>query len=34
LPLIDYYKEKNVLFSVSSLKPEDTIKEIEAIIND
>lgn len=34
LPLVDYYKEKNVLFSVSSLKPEDTIKEIEAIIND
>ena len=34
LPLIDYYKEKNVLFSVSSLKPEDTIIEIEAIIND
>ena len=34
LPLIDYYKEKNVLFSVSSLKPENTIKEIEAIIND
>ena len=34
LPLVDYYKEKNVLYSVSSLKPEDTIKEIEAIIND
>lgn len=34
LPLVDYYKEKNVLHSVSSLKPEETIKEIEAIIND
>lgn len=34
LPLIDYYKEKNVLYSVSSLEPESTIKEIEAIIND
>ena len=34
LPLVDYYKEKNVLYSVASLKPENTIKEIEAIIND
>lgn len=34
LPLIDYYKDKNVLYSVSSLIPENTIKEIEAIIND
>lgn len=34
LPLVDYYKNKNVLYSVSSLEPESTIKEIEAIIND
>ncbi len=33
-PLIDYYQKKGVLVSVDSLKPEDTFKEIEAIIND
>ena len=33
-PLVDYYKEKNVLSSVDSYEPEDTFKEIEAIIND
>ncbi len=33
-PLIDYYKEKNVLYSVDSLNKEDTLKKVEEIIND
>lgn len=34
LPLINYYKEKNVLVSIDSVDPEETFKEIEAVIND
>lgn len=33
-PLINYYKEKNVLYSIDSNEPSDTIKKIEEIIND
>lgn len=33
-PLVDYYKEKKVLYSVTSVDVDNTIKEIEAIIND
>ena len=33
-PLIDFYQEKGVLSSIDSYQPEDTFKEIEAIIND
>lgn len=33
-PLIEYYQNKNVLFSINSIDPDETIKEIEAIIND
>ena len=34
MPLINYYKEKDVLHSVLSIEPNETLKEIEAIIND
>lgn len=33
-PILDYYKEKGVLSSVLSYEPDETFKEIEAIIND
>lgn len=33
-PLIKYYGNKNVLYSVSSIEPMETFKEIEAILND
>jgi len=33
-PLIDYYEQKKVLYKVTSVDIENTIKEIEAIIND
>jgi len=33
-PLIKYYRDKNVLHSVLSIIPEETFKEVEAIIND
>lgn len=33
-PLIEYYRKKNVLYSVLSNEPEETFKEIEAILND
>lgn len=33
-PLLEYYKEKNKLYCVTSVDVDNTIKEIEAIIND
>lgn len=33
-PLIDYYEKENVLYRVKSIDIENTMKEIEAIIND
>ena len=33
-PLIEFYKNKNVLYSVKSVDVENTMREIEAIIND
>ena len=33
-PLLEYYKEKNKLCSIESILVSDTMKEIEAIIND
>ena len=33
-PLVDYYEEKNVLYRVKSIDIDNTMKEIEAIIND
>ena len=33
-PLLEYYKERNVLYRVTSVDVDNTIKEIEAIIND
>lgn len=33
-PILNYYQEKKVLYSVNSYDPEETFKEIEAIIND
>lgn len=33
-PLVEFYKNKNVLYSVKSIDVESTIREIEAIIND
>ena len=33
-PLLEYYKGKNVLYSVDSNEPNETIKKIEEIIND
>ncbi len=33
-PLIDYYEKENVLYRVKSVDVDDTMKEIEAIIND
>lgn len=33
-PLIKYYRDKNVLYSVPSVEPMETFKEIEAILND
>ncbi len=33
-PLLDYYEEKKVLYRVTSVDVENTISEIEAIIND
>jgi len=33
-PLIKYYTDKNVLYSVPSVDPEETFKEIEDILND
>ena len=33
-PLVDYYEKENVLYRVKSVDVDNTIKEIEAIIND
>ncbi len=33
-PLVDYYEKENVLYRVKSVDIDDTMKEIEAIIND
>lgn len=33
-PLVEFYQNKNVLYSIDSIDPVDTMKEIEAIIND
>ncbi len=33
-PLLEYYKEKNKLYCVTSVDVDNTIKEIEAVIND
>ena len=33
-PLLDYYEKKNVLYRVKSVDVDNTMKEIEAIIND
>ena len=33
-PLLDYYEKKNVLYRIKSVDIDNTIKEIEAIIND
>lgn len=33
-PLIEYYEKRNVLYHVTSIDVDDTLKEIEAIIND
>ena len=33
-PLLEYYKEKNKLYCITSVDVDNTIKEIEAIIND
>ena len=33
-PLVDYYEEKNILYRVKSIDIDNTMKEIEAIIND
>ena len=33
-PLVDFYENKNVLYRVKSVDVENTIREIEAIIND
>ena len=33
-PLLDFYKEKGVLYNVTSLTPEDTLNDIKEIIND
>ncbi len=33
-PLIEYYDKKNVLVRISSINPEETLKEIEGVIND
>lgn len=34
LPIIEYYNKKGVLHSLESCDPEETLKEIEALIND
>ena len=33
-PLIEYYDKKNVLVRISSIDPEETLKDIEGVIND
>ena len=33
-PLVDFYKERNVLYSIDSILPDDTMEKVEAIIND
>jgi len=33
-PIVDYYEEKNVLYRIKSVDVDNTMKEIEAIIND
>ena len=33
-PLIDFYKKRNVLYSIDSIDPVDTMEKVEAIIND
>ena len=33
-PLVDFYKERGVLYSLPSLNPEDTLNSIKEIIND
>ena len=33
-PLIDYYEKEKVLYRINSVDVDNTMKEIEAIIND
>lgn len=33
-PLVEFYEERNVLRKVESITPEDTLKEVEEILND
>ena len=33
-PLVEFYKERGLLFSVPSLNPEDTLNDIKEIVND
>ena len=33
-PLVKFYEDRNILYIVKSLNPEDTLKEVERIIND
>ena len=33
-PLVEYYKKNNALVSIKSVEPDETLKEIEGVIND
>lgn len=33
-PLVEFYKNRNVLYSIDSIDPVDTMEKVEAIIND
>ena len=33
-PLVDFYKERNVLYSIDSINLDDTMQKVEAVIND
>ena len=33
-PLLDFYKNRNVLYKIDSILPDDTLKKVEEIIND
>ena len=33
-PLIDFYKKRNVLYSIDSINPDETMRKVEEIIND
>ena len=33
-PILEYYEAKGILYRIKSIDPKDTIKEIEAVIND